>query len=94
MISKSSTWITELNGDMLKISINDRKQKVLVPALQWYKIYSVNESTFTMIRLGGDRSHEKNFSSGCEHKKGDKLRFCPDIFSSALCASGKLTMHK
>jgi len=44
---------------MLKININDKKQKVLVPALQWYKIYSVNESTFTMIRLGGDRSHEK-----------------------------------
>ena len=69
MISKSSTWITELNGDMLKININDKKQKVLVPALQWYKIYSVNESTFTMIRLGGDRSHEKNLVQVVNTKK-------------------------
>jgi len=54
---------------MLKININDKKQKVLVPALQWYKIYSVNESTFTMIRLGGDRSHEKNLVQVVNTKK-------------------------
>jgi len=59
VVSKSSTWITELNDDKLKININDSKQKELVPQLQWYKIYSVNESIFTIIRLDGDISHEK-----------------------------------